>query len=1054
MKRLLSVFAIAALAILSVACVKEVKLTGISLDQKTLALKVGEDATLKVIYTPDDAVDKAAATWETSAPAVATVVAGKVTAVGAGTATITAKVGTFTATCDVTVTKDDPIIDPVEPDVTIYGNLEKWATVPAVDGTGAINKLRVALDEERIYFLLEVVKNALSADAAADYANYCTIFYSNGAGSVETAWKQNYDGDKSQLWLMSKGNPKVSNWDDGKLKEAVVIDDIVYFVYSIPRANKEILGGGNLYVAASINDQTVTNCNDGEVWSANPVEVGFAPAAEGDMFHVIIGEEPVVEPEDNWDYTPGAAYLASGNLWKPVDDANGTNFYYYNCTSEEWNGQDVVAAEVPFLKKTSSTYRLFYPEATKAGEIWMKQFFIFPFGESNFVALNPEKTYDLAITLGANKPCPAFFKLETYSPDHPKREGATIWEKGTFELSAEPVVIEKKGITGIECNNINLIFAFGGNSEGTFVYIKDITLVESEPVEPIVDTYDYTPGAAYLASNNLWKPVDDANALKYFYYSCSGADWNGTETETTEVPFLTRSQSTFKLEYANATTQQWQNQFFMYPFDASHFLALDPAKKYKFSVTVQAPSEANGFFKLSKFNPENTPKYEGECIWEHGAIAFEPNKPIVLETEIAGVECSNIVLVFDFGANGANTVIYIKDITLVEEVSPKTISEICAETKGAAVIAKTSVVIATSTMGFVATDGAKAIYVYTNKTDFNGLAKVGDVVTFAGSKTVFNGVHEVEKVTDVQVLASGYHFELPAAKDITADVLTYDNTEAELVSLVGTLAKSGNYYNVTVEGVDPATKQGSISYPTADLGVDALDGKKIKVTGIFNGLSSKGKFVNIIATSVEEVKDTPAAAITLDGDMSDWANIEAIENPGGTITEWKYTSDADNLYFQFKIERSDIKAAKTDDPEGSGVFPFKYRRYIYIGIDTDNNPETGDAPTSGDMTITGCEVLALVYPFRGNATSASGTDGATVVNGEDSSSWIKLPANGSKTGEHLSIFGTIDDDFGYLEMALPKAKIGSPAPGTYKIQFSLASNLTAKADGGNTIVIN
>ncbi|MDR1347248.1 MAG: Ig-like domain-containing protein, partial [Prevotellaceae bacterium] len=59
--------------------------TGVTLDKETLALIVGEHETLTATVNPDDAVDKTL-TWTSSAPAVATVADGLVTAVAKGTA--------------------------------------------------------------------------------------------------------------------------------------------------------------------------------------------------------------------------------------------------------------------------------------------------------------------------------------------------------------------------------------------------------------------------------------------------------------------------------------------------------------------------------------------------------------------------------------------------------------------------------------------------------------------------------------------------------------------------------------------------------------------------------------------------------------------------------------------------------------------------------------------------------------------------------------------------------------------------------------------------------
>lgn len=83
-------------------------INGITLDQTVATLTEGETLTLKATVSPDDATDKTV-TWTTSDASVATVADGVVTAVAAGTATITAKAGEHSATCVVTVTrKEEP----------------------------------------------------------------------------------------------------------------------------------------------------------------------------------------------------------------------------------------------------------------------------------------------------------------------------------------------------------------------------------------------------------------------------------------------------------------------------------------------------------------------------------------------------------------------------------------------------------------------------------------------------------------------------------------------------------------------------------------------------------------------------------------------------------------------------------------------------------------------------------------------------------------------------------------------------------------------------------
>ena len=84
---------------------KIVLVESVTLGKTELVLVVNEaDVTLTATVKPDDATDKTV-TWTSSNPAVATVdETGKVHAVAAGTATITAQAGDKTATCKVTVT--------------------------------------------------------------------------------------------------------------------------------------------------------------------------------------------------------------------------------------------------------------------------------------------------------------------------------------------------------------------------------------------------------------------------------------------------------------------------------------------------------------------------------------------------------------------------------------------------------------------------------------------------------------------------------------------------------------------------------------------------------------------------------------------------------------------------------------------------------------------------------------------------------------------------------------------------------------------------------------
>lgn len=85
---------------------QQIPMTGINLDSTSFSLFKGDSKTISVSYQPANTTYDKTVTWSSSDTSVATVSNGKVTAVGKGEATITAQVGSFKATCTVTVTDD------------------------------------------------------------------------------------------------------------------------------------------------------------------------------------------------------------------------------------------------------------------------------------------------------------------------------------------------------------------------------------------------------------------------------------------------------------------------------------------------------------------------------------------------------------------------------------------------------------------------------------------------------------------------------------------------------------------------------------------------------------------------------------------------------------------------------------------------------------------------------------------------------------------------------------------------------------------------------------
>ena len=78
--------------------------------------------------------------------------------------------------------------------------------------------------------------------------------------------------------------------------------------------------------------------------------------------------------------------------------------------------------------------------------------------------------------------------------------------------------------------------------------------------------------------------------------------------------------------------------------------------------------------------------------------------------------------------------------------------------------------------------------------------------------------------------------------------------------------------------------------------------------------------------------------------MDEWASVDPIVESSGGIKEWKFGSDSQNIYFYFKIKKSSIKAS--DDGT------YKKKRYIYIGLNTDNKSSSGYVPSYTNGTKT------------------------------------------------------------------------------------------------------
>lgn len=247
----------------------------------------------------------------------------------------------------------------------------------------------------------------------------------------------------------------------------------------------------------------------------------------------------------------------------------------------------------------------------------------------------------------------------------------------------------------------------------------------------------------------------------------------------------------------------------------------------------------------------------------------------------------------------------IKTVALTQEGVPATgasVTEILAQEDGAVVqTLPSTIVVALTTRGAILSDGTSAIYAYGNSA---AALKLGDGVRMSATKATYNGVPELTDITEVFVDSEGNPVNYPEAKDITAEVETYSATTAEFIKYSGTLTVSGSNVNITFDNVDSDIKQGSLNQPIDALDVQSWDGKKVTVTGYFNGLRSK--YVYIVATKIVEFADNPKGSLANPYTPSE---IAAVLLGGTTIDE--------NVYIKGKVSAS-LYTFNAD--KGTGTF--------------------------------------------------------------------------------------------------------------------------------------
>ena len=170
-------------------------------------------------------------------------------------------------------------------------------------------------------------------------------------------------------------------------------------------------------------------------------------------------------------------------------------------------------------------------------------------------------------------------------------------------------------------------------------------------------------------------------------------------------------------------------------------------------------------------------------------------------------------------------------------------------------------------------------------------------------------------------------------------------------------------------------------------------------------------FGRIVVLPAKSLSDAFIPAVGIDGNMSDWADKPVGEGSNDRILEWKYASDEENVYFMYKVDKTKISFSSSSYNWGS---------YIYVGFDNDNDDSTPGSIDVGSGLVGGYEARASMFPWRGTVEGSP-----ECFKGVETQGNIQSPF-GTETG-YVTIAGTVDDAYSYIEVSIPRDLVGSPS---------------------------
>ena len=320
---------------------------------------------------------------------------------------------------------------------------------------------------------------------------------------------------------------------------------------------------------------------------------------------------------------------SADNLWK---NAVTTDHHFW-FANNDWG-----AIENATVTSEGGTHTFVLPEGIGSQQ-WQGQFFFQNTGLKSEAA----KTYDFHLVLMSDADH-AGVTVKLCAQD----DDAAIITDGRYALAAyEEFSLDVYGAPGIDCENLKLVFDFGGGQGGSTVVVKDIVFRESKVAAPEPPAAGEPEIWDASGTDNLWNAADKS---KLFFYYAPG--W--TQIDNPELEAIAGG---YKITLPEATAERWQAQFAFTELG----IAVSADKKYDIQAVLTSTEDIRGVtVKFTDAADDSNFITEGQ----HDLAAYE--QKIVQLPAAAGIDAADLDLFFDFGGNPAGVEIEITDIIIRE----------------------------------------------------------------------------------------------------------------------------------------------------------------------------------------------------------------------------------------------------------------------------------------------------------------------------------------------------------------------------------------------------